>query len=435
MLLAMNTAVEIFIQNNDHFVSILYIEVKNMAKKETKKNIGENGSNELYSKISIALGIILILVALYNSTQIYSFGDYDKKIPVPKIQDKPPEIKIAAITADSCKDCFNIGDVVNYIESNNVNVVENKKYDISSNEATALIAKYGIERVPTLIISGEYEKATSLMFKLRNFGEDKNGSFVFTKTEPPFVETASGKIRGVVSLIELDKKNCIKCQNLTQMIVALSNAGIKIGEQKEIDIDSNAGKELIRKYNITKVPTVIMSPDAGIYATIQKNWDQIGSIEDDGYYVMRELIPPYYSIEERKVRGLVSLTVLEDKTCKECYNATAFHKQILNRMNVAIVSERIVDAATSEGRNLIGKYKIMKLPMIILQGDIEAYPALVSAWKDVGSMEPDGTYVFRSVEIAEKSYKDLKTGKVVTFGRNALNETANETTGLVRTGQ
>ncbi len=44
---------------------------------------------------------------------------------------------------------------------------------------------------------------------------------------------------------------------------------------------------------------------------------------------------------------------------------------------------------------------------------MEAYPNLVEAWKQVGTVETDGTYVFRLVEFARQPYKDLITDSVV----------------------
>ena len=69
--------------------------------------------------------------------------------------------------------------------------------------------------------------------------------------------------------------------------------------------------------------------------------------------------------------------------------------------------------SSKEGKALIAEYGIEKVPTILIKGDAGAYPSLVKAWKSVGTVEQDGTYVFRKLEIIKKTYKDLATGEVV----------------------
>ena len=43
----------------------------------------------------------------------------------------------------------------------------------------------------------------------------------------------------------------------------------------------------MQKYNITKVPLVAFSPEAQEYALLVGAWEQVGSIEPDGWMIMR----------------------------------------------------------------------------------------------------------------------------------------------------
>lgn len=49
----------------------------------------------------------------------------------------------------------------------------------------------------------------------------------------------------------------------------------------------DAGKTLLKQYNITKVPIMLASPDAKLYASFVQVWPQVGNVAGDGWYVMR----------------------------------------------------------------------------------------------------------------------------------------------------
>ena len=51
--------------------------------------------------------------------------------------------------------------------------------------------------------------------------------------------------------------------------------------ERYTDISSETGKELVRKYNITFAPTVILSKDAALYPSLAVVWPQVGSVEAD----------------------------------------------------------------------------------------------------------------------------------------------------------
>jgi len=69
---------------------------------------------------------------------------------------------------------------------------------------------------------------------------------------------------------------------------------------------------LVAQYNITKVPTIIMSPDVKYYElnNFQTVWKQVGTIENDGYYVFRSM---------RALNGVI----YKDLSLNKTVNATA----------------------------------------------------------------------------------------------------------------
>ena len=55
-----------------------------------------------------------------------------------------------------------------------------------------------------------------------------------------------------------------------------------------VDLSSDKGKELVQKYSIEKVPTVILSDEVRVYPS-STGLGQFFSLEKDGSYVFRQL--------------------------------------------------------------------------------------------------------------------------------------------------
>ena len=130
-----------------------------------------------------------------------------------------------------------------------------------------------------------------------------------------------------------------------------------------------------------------------------QTWYQIGSYEPDAL-VLRKTNPPFYNLSANKIEGLVDVTYIT-VSCEDCYEVTA-HKEILEKFNVGINSETFISKESAS--HLIEKYNIEKLPTVLLSEDASLYDQLVSAWNQVGSIEEDGTFVFRTVEVMQGNF-------------------------------
>ena len=81
---------------------------------------------------------------------------------------------------------------------------------------------------------------------------------------------------------------------------------------------------------------------------------------------------------------------------------------------MGIRSERTVDALSGEGQGLISKYKITRVPTILTSPESDQYTNLKNVWKNVGTVESDGWYVFREMQqLRGAVYKDLTTNQIV----------------------
>lgn len=348
----------------------------------------------------IVLGLVLLLNIFLASGLNGLVGE---KVALLKESVKPAKLQLTIIEDKNCKDCFDIAAVADSIKKTNVEITKEEKLDFSS--AKGLIKKYGIEKIPTIIVTGETNKT-----KFGDF-EEKDGALLFMKQTPPYTDAISGKVEGRVSLIHLKNKDCDKCIDLSSTIDGLKK-NVKIVDEKIVDIGSSEGKELVRKYNIEQAPTLVLSKDLSVYI-VSETWDNVGTIEKDGSYIVRGISPPYVNTSTNEIVGLVALIMLTDKSCAECYDVT-IHKQIIPRFGVvSLGSEKTVDAGDSEGKALIEKYDIKLVPTIILSKDADVYPALKQIWQQVGSVEKDGSYIFRKLSDLQTTYKNLTTGEVV----------------------
>lgn len=370
------------------------------------------------------LGILVIGLALFNIWQIYSTStSFKEKTVLEKIF--LPEIELAFVNAPSCKDCYPLENVVVQISNSGVNITTQVIIDYNSPTGKALVEKYRIRKVPALIIKGDVQKSPSLMASIGKLAKEQEGVYVLEGVLPPYVETTTGKIKGYATLTSVTKENCQNCFNLTPLIAVLSQQ-LHVKQIKEVKSDTSEGQAILKKYNITKVPTLILGEEAGLYPSIVQVWNSVGTIESDGSRVIRNVNPPYYDYEDAKIKGFITLTTIKDSECKSCYNATAVNKPILLQLGLTFFQkEQELELQTAAAQQLIKKYKITKVPTIILTGDVDVYQSLKDVWKDVGTIESDGAHVFRKVELFQLPYHDLEKNEIVTT-TSGLEQTAKQ---------
>jgi len=371
----------------------------------TKKHIPKKfGLWNVFVGVTIILGMILILNILLtfnlNSELKKSAEEFNERL-------RPANIELILIKNSKCSDCFDLSQIISHIKNANVNITKQKTLEFDSKEVKQIISTYKIQKVPTIILTGEIDKVNIQGL------EKKENALLFTKPEPPYTNAETGRIEGRVMLYQLMDLDCIKCGNLSFLISQIKAAGIKIYEEKDIEADSHEGKELMKKYNIDFAPTIILSKDADAYSIMQQAWPRVGSKESDGSYVLRTAYPPYINLTTDKLRGLVNIIYLTDKSCIDCYNVNR-HREILaspQGFAMKLEKEEAIDINDAKGKEIVAKYNITNVPTIILYNDVEAYPSS-QGLKQFFSLEEDGSYVFRKVQIVG-TYKDLTTNQVV----------------------
>lgn len=367
--------------------------------------------------LAVALGATAFGVLASSKTL---FG-LEKKIADAKASARPAALKLTIITTPSCADCFTISNAVADLKQQSVSISDERTFAFDSTEAQALIQKLGITRVPTYVVTGDIDKPSLEEF-VKNNGERQGDAFVFTRVPPIFVNPATKQEVGRVKATELTDTACASCAKPELLVQSLNRAGIKLASTASYAWNSSAGQDLIRQYKITAVPAVILSSDFDAYDAVKSTWlKRIGTKETDGAFVSRKLSPPYRDVEKNQIVGLVDVIYLTDTSCKECYKPQTLHKNILTQsFGVAIRLERIVDAGGAAGKELIKTYTLTEVPTLLLSPEASKYPALVSVWPKVGSVEADGWYIFRkNAGLGTVAYRNLSSNKIIQPAQNA----------------
>lgn len=356
----------------------------------------------------IAIAIFLVSISIFNAYQASAFKDtVQSKINALVEESKPAKIDLISINPE-CDGCSSAKSTLSELEGiNTIKINSSIELNPDSAEAKALVQRYAIKSLPAIIATGEIAKASAIKSKFPSQARDVADAIVFDSPSPPYVDTATGNIKGNVQAIVIDKSNCAECQNLSSLITQLEKGGVHFSNIQEYSDTMFQAKEIINKYSITRLPVLILSNDLDAYDSITSIWPQIGTKEADSSFVFRQARPPYYDLATGNVTGIVSAVYLVDKTCNSCYDAETVHGGILANGGIFIGKTQTTDIKSAEGKALLAKYNITKIPTVILAGDVSAYPSLVSAWAQVGTIEKDGAYVFRSISVISQNYEDL----------------------------
>ena len=165
---------------------------------------------------------------------------------------------------------------------------------------------------------------------------------------------------------------------------------------------SGRAKSLIERFGIKKVPAIIAAGSIDDYNGLSQVMLESGIGKKDGNYVIEAIVPPYRNLSTGRMEGLVEVVYLNDSGCKSCYDVLT-QKAILQRFGVSVAKESFFDVGDEEGRKLAEKYNISRVPTIIVSPDLGVYSSLAGVWLQVGTVENDGYYVFRKVEVMGES--------------------------------
>lgn len=352
--------------------------------------------------LTIAVAILTV-IALFNAFTVLSMGSkLDTKITQLKEAAKAPVITLTTISAN-CNECADITPMIETIKGSHVNITEERQVDAAN--ADELIEQFGILKLPAIIIEGEVDKVS-----IQRFESTQNG-LVYQTTAAPYYNVLSDKVEGLVEAWVLEA-NCEECMDMQEILDAFTLQGVMFSKVTKLGQSDAAASKLIADNNIKRLPALLYSDDISAYPEVLLAMEQGGFVKSNDLHLYESTVP-FYDVEERKVKGFVSVTYLNDATCTECYDVT-IHKQILERFGMVIGTEKTIDISSSEGKSLVAQHSLTSIPSVIVSGDIELYEGFDQVWGTVGTVE-NGNYVFRNngVFLPQFSYKNLTTGEIV----------------------
>ncbi len=319
---------------------------------------------------------------------------------------------VFVIKDSTCTKCFKIDELVSQAFSDlNITTLE-----ATSQEGKDLIAKYSLTKVPVVVIQNPDKLDPGVAAALQSVAFKQQDAMVLYSPAPPYLELATGQLKGEISLTVIEADNCKDCNNFTGLKDQLTTQGILITNYTQLKHTDAQAKNLMQKYKINFAPFIIFSSGLGDYLQIAKAWTSIGIIASDGNYVQTIPNPPFLNLTTSSVEGLVTLTYLNDSTCATCYDVKV-HKNALAQapLGLRIVNETTIDISSAQGKALIAKYNITQVPTVIVSKDASTYKTFTQVWPQVGIQAQDGSYLIVDLtKLSAITYKDLKTGKVTT---------------------
>jgi hypothetical protein len=236
-----------------------------------------------------------------------------------------------------------------------------------------------------------------------------------------FTVTVNGKLDEAIALNKpmeaklmlIIPSNCDECGDLSDYKKMILAQKVEVLEDVIFSADSERGNTLITEYGIERLPALIMTASQKIDKKNIDTLPQGARAVGDNALVWEDGYPPYLDVGSSEVQGLVSVIYLTNNSCVECYGVVDVQRPILQRFGVVFASEQSIDASSREGKSIIDEYGIQSLPTIVLSPEIDRYTALKNVWSQVGTIEEDGSYVFRELGALGVTYRDLKTGKIV----------------------
>jgi len=241
----------------------------------------------LKSKRINEIGIDTSTFTINNNAAVF-----DKSVPYLELSSGEIKGKVELIEVydPNCKDCASLSQYEKQFESLGIMVKNYNAIEYSSDQGKQLVEENSLTFSPSLLMSKEIEEYWWIFPQVKNALTETDKYYVLKDPASPYKDLSTGKVKGIVDIIYLTDKSCEDCFDITNLKQSFQSLGVFIDNEKTIDISSSEGKNLIKKYSITKVPTVILSKELSTdYLQIKNVLEQVGTFEADSSYVFREL--------------------------------------------------------------------------------------------------------------------------------------------------
>lgn len=186
-----------------------------------------------------------------------------------------------------CEQCANLTTIIKGLQQDGVFFARNEESEASDSKSKAIISKYGVKQLPTLILSSDIDEYAAITQNIRRAGINKtDGSYVIYGP-PPYVNLTTNRIAGLINVVKVVDGSCTACSDADDYAMLIGQLGLAIDKETEVDVATANGKEVKQKYDLRKVPTIMLVGDIDAYPGFDLLWLKVGSIEKDGTLVLR----------------------------------------------------------------------------------------------------------------------------------------------------
>jgi glutaredoxin len=226
-------------------------------------------------------------------------------LPPREVVRTQPLVKTYIMNAD-CSNCNDLYDIMTYVVALNetinmeVSYVTPEEIGITPERLPALLFNESITAYPSII--KDWENNGMIVTSTRN--KFAGTWYVLPVAHAPFYDAKEGAVRGRVSVTYIAMASCKECMEVPALQDELEAIGITPYHEEVLDVTSERAKLLIRKYNITAVPTIIMDGQAAFHSQLFPGWYAVGTVEGDGMFILRKLDRmrvTYYDLKREQV--------------------------------------------------------------------------------------------------------------------------------------
>lgn len=219
-----------------------------------------------------------------------------------EIANEPAQLEAIELIDKTCENCFDASYLFNVLKEQDVIFKRIRQVDINSEEGKSLKDQYQVNKIPIVFITGEIKKNTDFLNIFQGYGQVKDDVLI-SDVYPPYKDLKTNEIVGLVDLTIIYDQTCAECHNTKKHLDFLKAEGIEPVSEKKLDVATEEAQQLIAKYNVTKVPAIILSPAAKNYKIFTEHWQEVGIIADDGYYIYTapEKIGTYKDLSKNEI--------------------------------------------------------------------------------------------------------------------------------------
>ncbi|MBI2550630.1 hypothetical protein HYV83_05660 [Candidatus Woesearchaeota archaeon] len=282
--------------------------------KTTTLESKDSEAQELVVKYAIKRLPTVVITGEVDRVSLASLAGFTKADDALIYSQQPPYVDAATgdvkglvsltyVNVSSCKECPDLMGVVQQLRSQ-VKVKEVKVVDFSSSDGSEIVKEFSMLRLPGILVSAEVNEYL-LAAQLAQVGTVKKGGAIALGANPPYLNVSTGEITGVTQLILLNDSSCTGCYDVTMHVPIVRRFQVNPATIKVTDAASAEGKELISRYKITAVPTILVTGDVSPYQQLLDIWPTVGTTEKDGALVFRTMSAiagrPYKDLTSGKV--------------------------------------------------------------------------------------------------------------------------------------